>query len=263
VTAALRSALRLAGWVAGLLVTGRVALSLGAGELSVPLASPGDLRDWVSDTGPATMAVAILRLGLLTGIGYLLVATVLTTVAEIVHLRPLTAMAERVTPGLVQRIAQGGGGIGLILGTVAGSLPVPDPGPTGPQTTIATPGPGVATMTRAADPAGAGPQATMTPVADTGSATATMTRADTPPPGPGPPPPSPPAAPAPGSGPAMWVVEPGDSFWSIAEDVVGSGDERAAGRYWRTLIEANRSRLVDPGNPDLLVPGQAVVVPPP
>jgi nucleoid-associated protein YgaU len=61
----------------------------------------------------------------------------------------------------------------------------------------------------------------------------------------------------------MWVVEPGDSFWSIAEDVVGSGDERAAGRYWRALIEANRSRLVDPGNPDLLVPGQELVVPPP
>jgi hypothetical protein len=276
VTATVRSALRLAGWVAGLLVAGRVALSLGGGGLSVPLTSPGDLRDWASDTGPDIMAVAILRLGLLAGIGYLLVATVLTTAAEIVHLRPLTALAERVTPGLVQRIAQGGGGIGLILGTAAGLLPVPDPEPTRPQTTIAAPGPGVATMTRAADPAGAGPQATMTPTAETGSATATMTRADAPPPGTGPPPPAatppmpatppvpaPAPAPAPGSGPATWVVEPGDSFWSIAEDVVGSGDERVAGRYWRALIDANRSRLVDPGNPDLLIAGQELVVPPP
>jgi nucleoid-associated protein YgaU len=59
------------------------------------------------------------------------------------------------------------------------------------------------------------------------------------------------------------VVEPGDSFWSIAEDVVGGEREREVGRYWRTLVEANRSRLVDPANPDLLVPGQELTLPDP
>jgi hypothetical protein len=34
------------------------------------------------------------------------------------------------------------------------------------------------------------------------------------------------------------------------------------GRYWRRLIDTNRDRLVDPGNPDLLVPGQELVLPP-
>jgi nucleoid-associated protein YgaU len=34
------------------------------------------------------------------------------------------------------------------------------------------------------------------------------------------------------------------------------------GRYWRRLIDANRDRLVDPGNPDLLLPGQELVLPP-
>ena len=66
----------------------------------------------------------------------------------------------------------------------------------------------------------------------------------------------------------MWVVEQGDSFWSIAEQVVGaedaaSADERATRRYWRRLVEANRAGLVDPGNPDLLLPGQRLVLPAP
>ena len=64
-----------------------------------------------------------------------------------------------------------------------------------------------------------------------------------------------------------WVVGPGDSLWSIAEDVLASpgGDppgERDVGRYWRRLIDANRAGLVDPGNPDLLLPGQELVLPP-
>lgn len=116
-------------------------------------------------------------------------------------------------------------------------------------------------------------------------ASATMTRLDAPAagperdrPGPLPPPASPaahrseatlPAAPAaPRIDPSVWVVEPADSFWSIAEEVVGSAtggahpDERTVRRYWRRLIDANRSVLVDPGNPDLLVPGQRLHVPP-
>ena len=32
--------------------------------------------------------------------------------------------------------------------------------------------------------------------------------------------------------------------------------------YWRRLIAANEDRLVDPGNPDLLLPGQELVLPP-
>ena len=31
--------------------------------------------------------------------------------------------------------------------------------------------------------------------------------------------------------------------------------------YWRRLIEANRGRLVDPDDPDLVLPGQRFVLP--
>ena len=265
-TAALRSALRLAAWVAGLLVVGRVAYALGSDELHMPLTSADDLSAWVRDAAPGTMAMAVLRLGVLAGVAYLLVATALATIAEIVHIRPLSALADRVTPGLVQRIAQGGGGLGLALGAAVGSVPAPDLGPRVPPTAIVAPDDAhVATMTRSPDTADTGGTvATMTPVADVPSVTATMTRTDVPAPDHSPPPPAPPPAPAPApAGGVTWVVEPGDSLWSIAADAVGGGDERAVGRYWRRLIDVNRPRLVDPANPDLLVPGQELEVPPP
>lgn len=63
-----------------------------------------------------------------------------------------------------------------------------------------------------------------------------------------------------------WVVAPGESFWSIAEDVLADalGREPSDGEivpYWRGLIEANRDRLLSP-NPDLIRPGQVFLVPP-
>ena len=71
------------------------------------------------------------------------------------------------------------------------------------------------------------------------------------------------ATPAPGS----WTVRPGDDFWSIADSVVGAspspGDTAGVTRYWVRLIQANRSRLADPTDPNLLFPGQVLVLPPP
>ena len=43
----------------------------------------------------------------------------------------------------------------------------------------------------------------------------------------------------------------------------GTPDDRRVIGYWWRLVEANRGRLLDPGNPDLLVPGQELVLPDP
>ena len=64
-----------------------------------------------------------------------------------------------------------------------------------------------------------------------------------------------------------WTVEPGDHFWSIAERVVAARGndpptERETRRYWLELIEANRSKLPDPSNPDLLPVAIQLDVPP-
>ena len=65
-----------------------------------------------------------------------------------------------------------------------------------------------------------------------------------------------------------WKVRNGESFWSIAEEALQDAwgvdeltDEEIVS-YWEPLIEANQDRLVDPGNPDLILPDQELVLPP-
>lgn len=95
------------------------------------------------------------------------------------------------------------------------------------------------------------------------------------PPDASPPSPAPPAVPVGGqpSSPSSEhvqsetiVVEPGMSFWSIAAEALADAghpsDDVSVGRYWRLLIDANRSRLIVSDNPDLLLPGQELLLPP-
>ena len=62
------------------------------------------------------------------------------------------------------------------------------------------------------------------------------------------------------------IVRNGESFWSIAEQVVHAADpdatEAMIARYWHRLIEHNRARLPVPGEPDLLFRGTRIETPP-
>ena len=62
------------------------------------------------------------------------------------------------------------------------------------------------------------------------------------------------------------LVVAGESFWSIAEEHVLQNMDEASdadvASYWRVLVEANRSRLPDPNNPDLLWVGTQLDLPP-
>jgi nucleoid-associated protein YgaU len=87
------------------------------------------------------------------------------------------------------------------------------------------------------------------------------------PPEPAPSDPAPVPAPTPAPEPSdVWTVALGDHLWSIAAEAVHDAgapdDERAVLDYWTALIDANRDRLADPENPDLLFPGQVLVLPP-
>ncbi len=61
------------------------------------------------------------------------------------------------------------------------------------------------------------------------------------------------------------TVRAGESFWSIAEDeVLAQVDEATEvdiSRYWVRLIDANRDRIPDPANPDLLLISTELVLP--
>lgn len=76
--------------------------------------------------------------------------------------------------------------------------------------------------------------------------------------------------PSPGSAAveSKWLVESGESMWSIACDSLIEAwgrpvTDAEVAPYWREVIEANRDRLVEPGNPDLILPGQEFLVPEP
>lgn len=64
-----------------------------------------------------------------------------------------------------------------------------------------------------------------------------------------------------------YQVEPGDNLWAITEAALQSGSQSNIPpaeviEPWLELIEANRSNLVDPQNPDLIYPEQTLDLPP-
>ena len=70
--------------------------------------------------------------------------------------------------------------------------------------------------------------------------------------------PDPPPAPA-EAAPAVHLVAAGESLWTIAARRVAPGGDVAA--YWARLVETNRATLRS-GNPNLIYPGEAIMVPP-
>ncbi len=64
------------------------------------------------------------------------------------------------------------------------------------------------------------------------------------------------------------LVVAGESFWTIAEHSMSERLDRRpteaeTAAHWERLVDANRDRLVDHDNPDLIFPGQVLTVPPP
>jgi nucleoid-associated protein YgaU len=57
-----------------------------------------------------------------------------------------------------------------------------------------------------------------------------------------------------------YTVRPGDSLWDIAEMKLGTAEARRIARYWPRIHRANRD--VIGGDPNLIVPGQILTLPP-
>lgn len=236
-----RRARRAAAWVLCLLAAG-VGLRLAAtGDLAAPpLGSLDQLAAWADAREPVAAAVALVRLVAEVAVWYVLAVSVIHLTSGALRVTGGHRLADALAAPGIRRLVHAGLGVGLAAASsVSGQDEVVAAG-TATMRPLAAP---VVTEARIEDPAGT---AAMRParVHDGGAGVAPM-------------------APAPGT----WTVSPGESLWTIAEELLSDAWSRPpsdadVGPFWRDLVERNRSRLVDPTDPDLIQPGQVFEVPP-
>jgi hypothetical protein len=225
-----RSAARAALSTFAIAVAGAAALHrLGSDALGAPPARDLDaFVQWVDDRGTIGASMAVLRL---VAFVFALYLAVVSGASALVALHPTAssvATLRRVTPAALRRA--------IGLGTIA-ALSVTAASPRAAHADDAP----VMVLVETAPP-------TLVQVA---------------PPAVSPPNPTPLEA-SPSSTPSTWRVERGQHLWGIAAATVQArgGSAAQVPGYWRTLVETNRDRLVVRDQPDLIFPGQELVLPP-
>lgn len=247
----LARAAALFGWVVALTATAVGLAAVGAGHLAMPpVLQPAEWAPWALEREPVDVVAGVGRLG---GIAVSLVLLASTLAQLLVALRrpnPRDGEAARrrlpLTPAFVA----------ALVTAVASTSHA------GAQVTAVPPGAGA--ILEVVEDSGAGARTSLPLAPDEPS---------TPAPSPGQPePPAPPttvaAAPTTSETAASkeWVVAPGDHLWGIAEHVLtertgADPTDRDVHRYWVQLIRVNTDRLVDPDDPDLILPGQRLALP--
>lgn len=237
---------------------------LGVGRLAGPPLSPASWESWAAARDPLVAIVALLRVGVLGVAWYLVGVTTIGLAARLSRAGWIVAVTDRITVPVVRRLLHGA--LGLTMATaVATSVPWPvsfrSVEPAWAVADVRADG----SSGRPMAPAGArhGHEASVTadplpslrPIPRDGELVLPLRHRA--------------AARSATAGSAhspRYDVRSGDSFWTIASAQL----EAHAGRevsdaeivaYWRTLIDANRDRLADPHNPDLLFPGQSLRLP--
>jgi hypothetical protein len=247
---------------AALSVTALVLLRVAAtGELAPPPPVPGEAIDrWLVDRPPAVAALAVLRLGTEVVVWCVLaVLTVHALAGATRRLRDLGSWTGDLAGPATGHLLTGCVGLGLATASLPDEAPAAEavralgrtptpvfdsvPADQGTATMRPTPGGGAAR--------GAGGSAR----GSAGGGTATAAPRSVPP------------VPVHAVTPSTWRVEPGESFWSMAAEILEGAwgrppDDGEIGPYWRDLVDLNRSRLVN-GDPDLVLPGQVFEVPRP
>lgn len=229
-------------WVAALLAI-IVGLAAVGGTLpSPPLTQPGMWTGWFEAQPPVHAVFGVLRVLAIAAGGYLLATTVLATVARMARAAGAIRVADALTLPMVRRLAATAVGMGLATAALTGLSD--DVGWSGGGRTVVTAqmaeaGDGDVAMESLGDPDGAG--VTMALLDEAGEA-------------------------ADGEVARAVVVESGDHLWGVAERVLTEHHghpppDTEVVTYWQRLVEANRDRLADPDNPDLIYPGQEFVLP--
>lgn len=214
----------------------------------------------VPDGQPVSLAFELLRRVALGAAWYVLALTCAGALARGLRAVSLVRALDAVTIAPLRHTIRAALGVGL-----AGALAV-----SGPAIAMAAPDdPPIVTLHRLS-PSPTPTTTTTTTVVAPPPATPPLTWAVDRPAPPAPPvavhTASPPSRPEISPGASVWQVRPGDCFWTIAESVLVTRlgrpvAEREIVPYWQRVIAANRARLPDTDNPDLIFPGQSFVLP--
>lgn len=277
-------------WVVALVVGTLSFHAIGDGPLAAPPLDPTGWLDWAEGRDPLVATFAVLRLLVLALSWYLVGATSIGILARVFRAASLVRLADALTVPALRRILQAALGVSLATAMVASSVPTPD---------RATGGTSAVALHTAGDDAaasvGSSVQVTLAALGEEeervtlehvegdgrpvplslldrareaatadGGETTTDPRTTEP------------IDAADGTSrgnplPASitadeHLVVAGESFWTIAHEVLTdrldrrpSDAETAA--HWERLVAANRDRLVDRDNPDLIFPGQVLSMP--
>jgi hypothetical protein len=282
--------------VLGFLVSFVVLSTSGGGELGAPPLD--DLTGWADRVGTTIAAVVVVRLVALAGAGWMALMSSIRLGALAIGATRVALAAERAMPPAARSVLIWAGGLSAAGAVLMGHVATPasgapadrppterltqlpgdtEPAPGGePTATLSVPGPEASTGESSPLLPAPEPSASMSVLPPLPSATTASPPTSVAPAEAGVQAPVVATAPSPtstlpasaaptGADAATWVVMPGESFWSIAEDVVEErlgrpGSEGEVARYWRQLVAANTDRLVS-GNADLIFPGQRFVVP--
>jgi len=251
-----RPALRLGCWGSIAAAALYIVVTASALPPPAPVAPAGGTLHWWTTTPVEQMLGGAARLVVISVLGYLVLVAGTQLLALLAPGTWWAAAVDRLAP---RALALTTAGLIAASGPTAAATPAftatPPSGERGGVTMQVLPSSNSSPGSPAAEPR------TSIPVAPT---TTTTTR---PAPAPAPTPPSPPSqmTPTRQTTPARHVVEPGDHLWNIAERAVSldgtAADASVVARYWRALIDSNRDRLVDPHDPDLILPGQELELP--
>ena len=232
---------------------------LGRGALSTPpVDSWTEFQRWLGDRSTAEAAIASLRATAVVAACYLAAVSTLTIVASAASADHLYRLARSLVPRSIRPLI--GLAVGAGVATAAASMTVPRDATPNRVATVILEAPSDAT-------------ATMYIVTEPSPPTSTATTLTTLPLSPPVPPvaaePTPPSTTLPtpaATAPHIWTIAPGEHLWAVASETLTDSWHRAptdaqVTRYWRELIEANRTRLIDATNPDYVLAGQTFVLP--
>lgn len=254
-----RRAAAVAAWATFLAGCVAALHGLGGPLAPPPLSDPSGLGPWLDARLPAEAAVAVARLAALALAWYLLAATAAGVLAHVSGAASAVRLADAVSIPTVRRIVHGAVGLSLVAGTagVSPAVAVADAiggAASGPPPTMRVLPEAAAAVLPPGVPAPGIDRTRSIPGARSAEPAATADEA--------------PGRPGAGdAGPVTWTVGPGDHLWGVAERTLAEAWGRPPGDaevdpYWRAVIEANRDRLRDPANPDLVFAGQVLVLPP-